>query len=388
MLTCRPTKAAQSFTPAKEANDAMRAILAEVEPRFPGVRFGLTGLPVLETDEMVLSEADSTRASWLALLGVAVLYFVVYRGCRYPLLTVTTLVVGTLWALGWATLTVGHLNILSATFAVMLIGLGDYGVLWVARYDEARRCGEIGRGRAPAHGACTLGRASSPRPRRPGWRSSRSCSPTSRRWPNSAGSPAAGCCSAPRVASLLMPALLVLADERRRSGGCNRPIVWTSPGSTRRFPFPTPWLPGLARRPRLALAVGAVLLVVCGAFALRLTYDHNLLNLQARELDSVRWEHKLIDRAAGATWDALSIAHTREEALALKAKYEALPEVGRSWRSRRSCRPTRSASCRSFARSTPSSSRSRRRRTCRLHRARRPLMVSKLAAACRDARGE
>ena len=59
------------------------------------------------------------------------------------------------------------------------------------------------------------------------------------------------------------------------------------------------------------------------------SYDHNLLNLQPRGLDSVAWEHKLIDRAAGATWDALSIARTREEALALKAKYEALPEVGR-----------------------------------------------------------
>ena len=102
---------------------------------------------------MVLSEEDSTRASWLALLGVAVLYFVVYRGCRYPLLTVATLVVGTLWALGWATLTVGHLNILSATFAVMLIGLGDYGVLWVARYDEARRARRVGRGGAAAHRA-------------------------------------------------------------------------------------------------------------------------------------------------------------------------------------------------------------------------------------------
>src|SRR5262249_48111647 len=82
-----------------------------------------------------------TRASWLALLGVAVLYFVVYRGFRYPLLTVASLVCGTVWALGWATVTVGHLNILSATFAVMLIGMGDYGVLWVARYDEGREQG-------------------------------------------------------------------------------------------------------------------------------------------------------------------------------------------------------------------------------------------------------
>src|SRR5262249_53520063 len=47
----------------------------------------------------------------------------------------------TAWAMGWLTLTVGHLNILSATFAVMLIGMGDYGVLWVTRYDQHRSAG-------------------------------------------------------------------------------------------------------------------------------------------------------------------------------------------------------------------------------------------------------
>src|SRR5205823_5506581 len=44
-------------------------------------------------------------------------------------------------AMGWLTLTVGHLNILSASFAVMLIGMGDYGVLWVTHYDDERRAG-------------------------------------------------------------------------------------------------------------------------------------------------------------------------------------------------------------------------------------------------------
>src|ERR1051326_3602595 len=43
--------------------------------------------------------------------------------------------------MGWLTLTVGHVNILSATFAVMLVGMGDYGVLWVMRYEQARRRG-------------------------------------------------------------------------------------------------------------------------------------------------------------------------------------------------------------------------------------------------------
>jgi hopanoid biosynthesis associated RND transporter like protein HpnN len=321
LLTCRPKEATESFTPAKGASDTVRAILADVAPRFAGVSLGLTGLPVLESDEMQLSETDSTRASWLALLGVAVLYLVVYRGFRYPLLTVVTLVVGTLWALGWATVTVGHLNILSATFAVMLIGLGDYGVLWVARYDEARRAGEsvegalrdtaLHAGPSILTAAATTGLAffavmlaDFKAVAELGW---------------IAGSGVLLCAAS---CVLLMPALITLL-EGRKSGR----VAAAAPPAT--IPFPAGFLPGLARRPRLVLALGALSLLVCGLWAAQLRYDHNLLNLQPRGLDSVAWEHKLIERAAGATWDSLSIAHSREEALALRAKYEALPEVGR-----------------------------------------------------------
>jgi hopanoid biosynthesis associated RND transporter like protein HpnN len=331
VLTCRPRKAARSFTPAKEANAALRAVLADVGAEFPGVTLGLTGLPVLETDEMVLSDEDSTRASWLALLGVAVLYLVVYRSWRYPLLTITTLVVGTLWALGWAAVTVGHLNILSATFAVMLIGLGDYGVLWVARYDEERKRGESVEdamrrtaeraGPSIVTAAATTGLAffaimlaDFKAVAELGW---------------VAGSGILLCAAS---CVLLMPAMLVLIERRanpdREGGGGDGPPPHRQ-GSPATLAFPAPRFTGLAHRPRLVLAVGAVLLIACGASALRLAYDHNLLNMQPRGLDSVAWERKLIDRAAGATWDALSTARTRDEALALRARYEALPEVGK-----------------------------------------------------------
>ena len=112
-------------------------------------------MPVLETDEMVASQHDSNfgvvagpRRRRAAVPGR------LPRLC-YPLLTVATLLVGTAWALGWLTLTVGHLNILSATFAVMLIGMGDYGVLWVTRFEQERRAGmPTGRG-AAQHRHCT-----------------------------------------------------------------------------------------------------------------------------------------------------------------------------------------------------------------------------------------
>src|SRR5947199_2104875 len=140
-LLVRPVKEAESFTPALASVQAMRGLVAEARGRFPDIKLGLTGMPVLEPDEMEASQRDSNLAGWLALGGVALLYMLVYRGIRYPLITVVTLLVGTLWAMGWLTLTVGHLNILSASFAVMLIGMGDYGVLWVTHYDDERRAG-------------------------------------------------------------------------------------------------------------------------------------------------------------------------------------------------------------------------------------------------------
>src|SRR5262249_23036064 len=68
---------------------------------------------------------------------------------------------------------------------------------------------------------------------------------------------------------------------------------------------------------------------IFGLCALRITYDHNLLHLQARDLDAVKWELTLIEHTAGASWHALSYTDTPEEALALKARYEKLPEVSR-----------------------------------------------------------
>ena len=326
MLLCRPKKAGQTFTPAKEANDAMRAILADVNPAFPELKLGLTGLPVLETDEMVQSDSDTMRASILAMFGVAVLYFVVYRGFRFPMLTLASLAVGTVWALGWAAITVGHLNILSATFAVMLIGMGDYGVLWVARYDESRRNGrtieeamrETAEHAGPSILTAAIGTAVAffatmladfKAVAELGW--------------------IAGCgvlfCA---LACLtVMPATLTLVERSRdrRAGGISPPSL----GTGQVIAFPSAWLPALAYRPRTTLAVGAVLLLACGALAFRLHYDHNLLHLQPTGMDSVSWEQKLIERGGGMTWDAMGLARSREEAITLRDKYRAVPGVGK-----------------------------------------------------------
>jgi hopanoid biosynthesis associated RND transporter like protein HpnN len=336
-LLVRPVIQKGSFTAALNSVSAMRGIVAETRTEHPALDIGLTGMPVLETDEMVAAEHDTRLASWLAIAGVTLLFLIVYRGIAYPALTVVTLLVGTCWALGWTTLTVGHLNILSATFAVMLIGMGDYGVLWVMRFEQARRQGadvrtallhttsHVAVGNltaastlALAFFAATL--ADFKAVAELGW--------------------IAGCgvllCAF--ACFTVLPALLMVFDRRGRLAhhkeGAPAPenvalFDPTAESLEERRSRRDGWLPGLARRSAWVLGTGLALTLVLAGCAWRVRYDHNLLHLQAQDLDSVQWEMTLIRHTAGASWHALSHTDTPEEALALKARYEKLSRVSR-----------------------------------------------------------
>lgn len=329
LLLARPVKDPHSFAPAEESVARMRTMLDGFRSRFPELEFGLTGLPALETDEMAASQRDSNTAGWVALAGTALLYTMVYRGIRYPLLTVSTLLTGTAWAMGWLALTVGHLNILSAAFAVMIIGLGDYGVLWVTRYEQQRRRGEdpatATRSTAQIIGPSLLTAASATSLAFFAMMLADFRAVAELGW-------IAGCgvmfCA---VACLtVLPALIRLSDRR----GLLAPLAVIDGDGARRPVFPPEkndqaWLPAVARRPRLVMACGLAATLVAVSFIGRVDYDHNLLNMQAEGLDSVKWERELIANTAGASWHTCSVGATAEGALALKRRLEQLPEVGR-----------------------------------------------------------
>jgi hopanoid biosynthesis associated RND transporter like protein HpnN len=321
-LLVRPVTEAGSFTGALHSVEKLHELIAETRPGFTDLEIGLTGLPVLETDEMLASQNDTNAASWIALAGVAMLYLLVFRGLRYPLLTVATLLVGTAWALGWLTLTVGHLNILSATFAVMLIGMGDYGVLWVTRYDQERQNGADIRaalrttGASVGHGILTAGTTAAlafyatmladfQAVAELGW---------------IAGSGVLLCALA---CFTVLPALLVVTRRWCKPETRQPETLLFDPQQQ------DSWIPSVSRRPGWVIGVSLAVTLVLGVFALRVRYDHNLLNMQAEELESVQWERTLIEHTAGASWHALSIADTREKVFELKARFEQMPEVDR-----------------------------------------------------------
>jgi hopanoid biosynthesis associated RND transporter like protein HpnN len=120
----------------------LRALVAETQLEVPGLNVGLTGESVLDYDEMAQSQKDITLASIVSLILCALIFIYGYNETGRPIKATVCLVVGLAYTMAFATLTVGHLNILTITFVPMLIGLAiDFGVHLITRYEEELRRG-------------------------------------------------------------------------------------------------------------------------------------------------------------------------------------------------------------------------------------------------------
>src|SRR5262245_32249536 len=141
-LKVQPTATTSDFNGSSPSIDRLRELVTEVGAAHPNARFSLTGIPVLESDEMRSSQTAMFYASILSFVGVAALMVLGFRGLRYPVLGNLVLLVGMAWSFGFTTWAVGHLNILSVSFAAMLIGIGiDYSTVYLLHYRECRHKG-------------------------------------------------------------------------------------------------------------------------------------------------------------------------------------------------------------------------------------------------------
>ena len=313
----RLAKAKDGFAGASAATDELRRLIKVVAARHPGTTIGLTGLPVMEDDEMRSSQQSMVWASGLSLGAVIIVIIAGFGGVRHALMANGVLIIGMAWAFAWATASVGHLNILSVTFTVTMIGVGiDYGTYYVGRYLEMRRRGleceealldtSASVGPGILTGAITTAVAFF------------SAALTSFVGVAELGMIAGGgillCCAAEL---LVLPAVIALVDRGPMG---------------RRIPVPVPvhaWLEPVMRHPRfVALAAMAATLAI-GSGLHDLGYDHNLLNMQPDGLESVEIEKKLLAECDQSVWYALSIADSREQLLERKKQLTALASVER-----------------------------------------------------------
>ncbi len=296
----------------------IRELIPVVQRAHPQVQVGLTGEPVLDTDEGNSSTEDSTRSTIWSLIFVALVFALSFREVLRPMMAIFTLVLGVGWTMGFTTLAVGHLNLLTVTFTTILIGLGiDFGIHFIYRYDEERlkglepleamRVTLAGAGAENLTGAVSTAIAF--------WVLNLTDFVGIAELGTIAGTGIMLCYLAMVTA---LPALLFLQEQGTRG---------VPPTGISRYETLARLEHAWLARPWLVAGVCLVFSLVCAWYAREVRYDYNLMNLQARGLSSVQTEMHLINSSEHSLLYGISLVDDLAEARRLTKAYMELPTV-------------------------------------------------------------
>jgi hopanoid biosynthesis associated RND transporter like protein HpnN len=127
-----------SMQPGKKGIDTVRRVAQELQldPQH-GVRVRLTGDVPIQDEELDSVSRGAGMATLFSTLLVCVILFLGLRSTRLVAAILITLFVGLIWTAAFTAFAIGHLNLISVTFAVLFIGLGvDFGIQFGMRYKE------------------------------------------------------------------------------------------------------------------------------------------------------------------------------------------------------------------------------------------------------------
>ncbi len=108
-------------------------------PKPPGVKFGITGQPILRMTIFDLLKRDAVYTLIVASVIILLLLFIMQRSYTQAFLIFAPLSIGLTWTmgtLGWLGI---PLSVATVALSSMLLGLGvEYGVFVLSRYNEER----------------------------------------------------------------------------------------------------------------------------------------------------------------------------------------------------------------------------------------------------------
>lgn len=324
IIRITPRKEIDAITPYERTLREIRQLMADATERFPGVEMGLTGIEVVEADETDAATVDSTWASLLATVLIAILLVTAFYSFKTPLMLLAALATGIAWTFGFLTLTVGYLQVISVVFTVILLGLGvAFGIHIVSRFELIRhqyaddQAGfaatlrdtfeTIGPG--VVTGAITTAAAF--------------CTTmlTDFRGVAEMGLIAAGGIILCLIAMFsVLPAMLRLFKWRQ--GQVRR-------AEDRRVHFfEERWVSPFVKHPKFTLTGAAVVTVLSLAAISQMRFDYNLMQLLPEGIDSIEWADRLQTDGGESIYFGVSIVDDIDEARQRGEAFRALPSVG------------------------------------------------------------
>jgi uncharacterized protein len=299
-----------------DAVPRLRQLVAETQLEVPGLNVGITGQPVLELDEMEQSTKDTAKATVISLILVAIIFIYGYHETGRPIKATISLIVGLGYTMAFTTAVIGHLNLLTVTFAPILIGIAiDFGVHLISRYEEDIRRGKsneealrramVFTGMGVMTGAFTTAGAFF------------AMAATDFRGIQEMGIICGGglvICLVPMMT--MLPVMLLRGRQNVIDHALGTKLE-------RREKIENLWL----SRPRRVMAIAIASCIAATIPARKVYFDYNLLNMQSESLPAVVFEKKLITSANKSVLYGAIVADSLDHALQLEAKLTNLPTV-------------------------------------------------------------
>jgi hopanoid biosynthesis associated RND transporter like protein HpnN len=307
-----------NMLPATDAIKAIRKLSDDLGiNQQHGVRLRLTGSTVLSHEELLSVSRGNITAVLLALVMVTFILVFGLGSAWLVLASLFTLLTGLVFTAAMATLTVGELNLISVAFAVLYIGLGiDFAIHFCLHYREQRQK-NISNESSLRNTSVQIGR------------SLMLCSITT-----AIGFFAFMPTDYDGVAELgwisgigmfisfiitmsLLPALLTIFPLQLTADKSEIPLTDTR---RRLLSFPLDHA-GYIRLASIILVFALLLLVP------KLQFDHNTLNLQDPENESVMVYKDLLADSDTSPWSGIYLAKNKEEAQQVIKQVTALDTV-------------------------------------------------------------
>ena len=300
--------------------DAIQGVIDRILERYPDVEAGLTGIMPVGHDEMVYGEKSIGSTTFIALIAVFFLLVFSFRMWVAPVLALSNLIVGIIWAVGAAALFVGTLNIMTYMMTVILIGLGiDFSVHMISGFTEGRSLGKpidgameetfLKTGKGILTGGLTTSIAFL------------TLSISSSRGMKELGIvTGVGLLTILVSTFLFLPALLVFRERRiekkKQKGKIKKEFV------TRDISFRTLGNMGKYLSERylvtlLASLLGTAVLIFC---ATQITFDQNYMNMEPKGLPSITLQDTVLEKFDLSMDYALILAKSVEESRELTEK--------------------------------------------------------------------
>lgn len=137
-MMVKPILNYEDMMPAESVIGAIDKVISDIKQgNLADITVRKTGEIVLEYEEMETISNGVSIASLASLAAVCLTLWIAYRSVKLMFATFFSLTLGLIFSLGFATVAIGQLNLISIGFAVLFIGMGDaYSSHFCLRYRE------------------------------------------------------------------------------------------------------------------------------------------------------------------------------------------------------------------------------------------------------------